>query len=258
MAVSFGRPLPGSPSQLHRARLRRHTRVSAPFMSGCSAVRLAHLLREQGVGGSNPPTPTIPLPASRTCLAGRSTLPHVPSNPKLGPRRSDGRRQDRVGLGVGGVHRRRHRLHRLPADLPGTGHRDCQTDSSAASRHPSSHGRPDQSRPSLHRRTLRHPRQGLGQSDPSPKPPGIAGWWLWVVPVCDDRRTLRGTAGESIPSCQVGSSPSEGRIRGFALRIASPRSGRRERDRAGRCSSIAPCPRVDPDRSTPTGGEMGV
>ena len=63
MAVSFGRSLPGSPSQLHRARLRRHTRVSAPFMSGCSAVRLAHLLREQGVGGSNPPTPTIPLPA---------------------------------------------------------------------------------------------------------------------------------------------------------------------------------------------------
>ena len=28
-------------------------------MTGCSAARLAHLLREQGVGGSNPPTPTI-------------------------------------------------------------------------------------------------------------------------------------------------------------------------------------------------------
>ena len=31
------------------------------FMTGCSAARLAHLLREQGVGGSNPPTPTISL-----------------------------------------------------------------------------------------------------------------------------------------------------------------------------------------------------
>ena len=30
--------------------------------SGCSAVRLAHLLREQGVGGSNPPPPTPSLP----------------------------------------------------------------------------------------------------------------------------------------------------------------------------------------------------
>ena len=29
------------------------------ILSGCSAVRLAHLLWEQGVVGSNPATPTI-------------------------------------------------------------------------------------------------------------------------------------------------------------------------------------------------------
>ena len=34
------------------------TRFSEVKYSGCSAVRLAHLLREQGVVGSNPATPT--------------------------------------------------------------------------------------------------------------------------------------------------------------------------------------------------------
>ena len=35
------------------------TRFSEVKYSGCSAVRLAHLLWEQGVVGSNPATPTI-------------------------------------------------------------------------------------------------------------------------------------------------------------------------------------------------------
>ena len=39
--------------------VRSHDRQAGIGTSGCSAVRLAHLLREQGVGGSNPPTPTI-------------------------------------------------------------------------------------------------------------------------------------------------------------------------------------------------------
>ena len=33
----------------------------------CSAARLAHLLREQAVGGSNPPTPTI-LKSLQECI----------------------------------------------------------------------------------------------------------------------------------------------------------------------------------------------
>ena len=33
-----------------------------PIRTGCSAVRLAHLLWEQGVVGSNPATPTIIKP----------------------------------------------------------------------------------------------------------------------------------------------------------------------------------------------------
>ena len=35
------------------------TRFSEVKYSGCSAVRLAHLLWEQGVVGSNPATPTV-------------------------------------------------------------------------------------------------------------------------------------------------------------------------------------------------------
>ena len=35
------------------------TRFSEVKYSGCSAVRLAHLLWEQGVVGSNPATPTL-------------------------------------------------------------------------------------------------------------------------------------------------------------------------------------------------------
>ena len=35
------------------------TRFSEVKYSGCSAVRLAHLLWEQGVPGSNPGTPTV-------------------------------------------------------------------------------------------------------------------------------------------------------------------------------------------------------
>ena len=35
------------------------TRFSEVKHSGCSAVRLAHLLWEQGVVGSNPATPTV-------------------------------------------------------------------------------------------------------------------------------------------------------------------------------------------------------
>ena len=35
------------------------TRFSEVKYSGCSAVRLAHLLWEQGVVGANPATPTI-------------------------------------------------------------------------------------------------------------------------------------------------------------------------------------------------------
>ena len=38
------------------------TRFSEVKYSGCSAVRLAHLLWEQGVVGSNPATPTIIKP----------------------------------------------------------------------------------------------------------------------------------------------------------------------------------------------------
>ena len=38
------------------------TRFSEVKYSGCSAVRLAHLLWEQGVVGSNPATPTINKP----------------------------------------------------------------------------------------------------------------------------------------------------------------------------------------------------
>ena len=38
------------------------TRFSGVKHSGCSAVRLAHLLWEQGVVGSNPATPTIIKP----------------------------------------------------------------------------------------------------------------------------------------------------------------------------------------------------
>ena len=35
--------------------------VKTKNLSGCSAVRLAHLLWEQGVPGSNPGTPTIKI-----------------------------------------------------------------------------------------------------------------------------------------------------------------------------------------------------
>ena len=43
------------------------TRFSEVKYSGCSAVRLAHLLWEQGVVGSNPATPTIQKASTIKC-----------------------------------------------------------------------------------------------------------------------------------------------------------------------------------------------